>query len=278
MYTAAMLKLLKPQHRNSSVHIFNSVRNLVTSTMAVSNFKKSLKTPFIGAFQMISDPIVTEQYGNLFGAVLIDQQHGLLDERTAFECVQRLEKFPSCFPIIRVCDNSTALISRALDAGAPGILAPMINTKEEAKKLVDQCRYPPEGLRSWGPTRALVLGTLPEEANKYVRVFAMIETGTAIENLEEILDVEGLDGVFVGPCDLSISLGVKPLMDLNHPTMLAAQKKVLDCCKKRNKIAMIMVGDREMATKKLNEGWDGIFPGADITWIINAAKQFSDLV
>ena len=89
MYTAAMLKLLKPQHRNSSVHIFNSVRNLVTSTMAVSNFKKSLKTPFFGAFQMISDPIVTEQYGNLFGAVLIDQQHGLLDERTAFECVQR---------------------------------------------------------------------------------------------------------------------------------------------------------------------------------------------
>ena len=83
--------------------------------------------------------------------------------------------------------------------------------------------------------RALVLGTQPEEANKYVRVFAMIETGTAIENLEEILDVEGLDGVFVGPCDLSISLGVKPLMDLNHPTMLAAQKKVLDCCKKRNK-------------------------------------------
>ena len=97
---------------------------------------------------------MTEQYGALgFGAVLIDQQHGLLDERTAFEAVSRLEKFPACFPIIRVCDNTTALISRALDAGAPGILAPMINNAEEAKRLVDQCRYPPEGLRSWGPTR-----------------------------------------------------------------------------------------------------------------------------
>ena len=86
--------------------------------------------------------LVTEQYAKLgFGAVLIDQQHGLLDERTAFECVQRLEKFPDCFPIVRVCDNSTALISRALDAGACGIIAPMINNPQEAKSLVDQCRY-----------------------------------------------------------------------------------------------------------------------------------------
>ena len=97
---------------------------------------------------------MTEQYAALgFGAVLIDQQHGLLDERTAFECVQRLEKFPGCFPIVRVCDNSIALISRALDAGAVGVLAPMINTAAEARALVEQCRYPPRGVRSWGPTR-----------------------------------------------------------------------------------------------------------------------------
>jgi len=230
---------------------------------------------------MISDPIVTEQYGALgFGAVLIDQQHGLLDERTAFECVQRLEKFPSVFPIIRVCDNSTALISRALDAGGVGILAPMINTKEEAKKLVEQCRYPPQGVRSWGPTRALMLHPLtqPDDANKYVKVFAMIETGEAIKNLDEILDVEGLDGVFVGPADLSISLGVKPVMDLNHPEMVTATSKVLNACKARGKVAMIMVGDQEMAKKKLADGWSGVFPGADITWIINAAKEFHQLV
>lgn len=164
---------------------------------------------------------MTEQYGALgFGAVLIDQQHGLLDERTAFEAVSRLEKFPACFPIIRVCDNTTALISRALDAGAPGILAPMTNNAEEAKRLVDQCRYPPEGLRSWGPTRchdmlyvrsleylatlmlfrAMVLHPLlqPEEANQRVRVFAMIETAEAIRNIDSILNVPGLDGIFVG--------------------------------------------------------------------------------
>merc|ERR1711874_303317 len=140
-----------------------NIRSVSVNTMAaaLSNTNEKMKSSFVGAFQMISDPIVTEQYAKLgFGAVLIDQQHGLLDERTAFECVQRLEKFPDCFPIVRVCDNSTALISRALDAGACGIIAPMIETAE------------------------------------------------AIKNLDAILDVEGLDGVFVGPYDLSISLGI----------------------------------------------------------------------
>ena len=101
-------------------------RTASTTAMSLSNTAKTLKTPFVGAFQMLSDPLLTEHYAHLgFGAVLIDQQHGLLDERTAFECVQRLEKFPSCFAIIRVCENTTALISRALDAGACGIIAPI---------------------------------------------------------------------------------------------------------------------------------------------------------
>merc|ERR1712203_904155 len=130
----------------------------IMSSAALSNVKKTLTAPFVGAFQMLADPLLTEHYAKAgLRAVLIDQQHGLLDERTAFECVQRLEKFPDCFPIVRVCDNSTALISRALDAGACGIIAPMINNPQEAKSLVDQCRYPPHGLRSWGPTRALIL-------------------------------------------------------------------------------------------------------------------------
>jgi len=250
-------------------------------TMALSNFNKTLKTPFVGAFQMIADPLVTEQYGALgFGAVLIDQQHGLLDERTAFEAVSRLEKFPACFPIIRVCDNTTALISRALDAGAPGILAPMINNAEEAKRLVDQCRYPPEGLRSWGPTRAMVLHPLlqPEEANQRVRVFAMIETAEAIRNIDSILNVPGLDGIFVGPSDLSISLGVTPKHDLTQPEMVAATSKVLAGCKARNKVAMLMTPTEELARQKLAEGWDGVFPGADISWMINAARPFANIL
>merc|ERR1711913_151433 len=193
-------------------------------TMALSNTNKKMKSSFVGAFQMISDPIVTEQYAKLgFGAVLIDQQHGLLDERTAFECVQRLEKFPTCFPIVRVADNTPALISRALDAGACGIVALMISNREDAQRLVDQCRYAPEGKRSWGPTRALAGDITPEQANEYVKVFAMIETREAIENLDSILDLEGVDGAFLGPANLSISFGITKDLGLpKDPEVVAA--------------------------------------------------------
>merc|ERR1712098_603276 len=249
------------------------------SDMSLSNTAKTLKTPLVGAFQMLSDPLLTEHYARLgFGAVLIDQQHGLLDERTAFECVQRLEKFPHCFPIVRVADNSTALISRALDAGACGIIAPMINTVEDAKKLVEQCRYAPEGKRSWGPTRALILDAGTEDANTHVKVFAMIETAEAIKNLDSILDLDGLDGAFVGPCDLSISLGVAPSLIPSDPVVLSAIEKVLEGCKKRGKIGMLMCGDKKSGETALKQGWSGVFPGADITWMIGAAKEMSSII
>ena len=228
---------------------------------------------------MLADPLLTEHYAKLgFGSVLIDQQHGLLDERTAFECVQQLEKFPSCFPIIRVCDNTTALISRALDAGACGIIAPMINNVEDAKRLVDQCRYAPVGKRSWGPTRALIVDAGPEQANDYVKVFAMIETGEAIKNLDSILDLDGLDGAFVGPSDLSISLGVAPSGSPTDPTVVAAIKKVLEGCQARGKLCLLYCGDKERAQAALAEGWSGVFPGADVGWMIAATKEFADVV
>merc|ERR1711915_882443 len=214
----------------------------------------------VGAFQMLSDPLLTEHYANLgFGAVLIDQQHGLLDERTAFECVQRLEKFPSCFPIIRVCDNSTALISRALDAGACGIIAPMINNLEDAKKLVEQCRYAPAGKRSWGPTRALIVDAGTKQANDYVKVFAMIETAEAIQNLDSILDLA-------------------PSGSPTDPTVVAAIRKVLEGCQKRGKLSMLYCGDKERAKESLAEGWSGVFLGADIGWMMAAAKEYAEIV
>ena len=261
-----------------------------------------------------------------FGAVLIDQQHGLLDERTAFECVQRLEKFPDCFPIVRVCDNSTALISRALDAGACGNVDTRHHNSDDElhfsrnHRANDQhsCRGQELGGSVSVPSprpaqlgthkvsqtlhclgqrtshvRALILDAGPDDANKYVKAFAMIETAEAIKNLDAILDVEGLDGVFVGrsfkseaaflnlhfkgPYDLSISLGIKPMGDLTQADMVAVTRKVLEGCKARGKVAMLMVGSVEMAQQKLDEGWNGVFPGADITWIINAAKQFSNI-
>jgi len=266
-------------------HIMRYSRTLLqqTTTMsssALSNVKKTLTAPFVGAFQMLADPLLTEHYAKAgLRAVLIDQQHGLLDERTAFECVQRLEKFPTCFPIVRVADNTPALISRALDAGACGIVAPMISTRDDAQRLVEQCRYAPHGKRSWGPTRALIGEATTQQANDYVKVFAMIETREAIENLDSILDLEGLDGAFLGPSDLSISLGVPTDLGLpKDPEVIAAIQKVLDGCKARGKMGLIYCGDNERAKACLKQGWSGVFPGADIGWVAAAARASASIV
>merc|ERR1719445_1608575 len=263
-----------------SSSLLQQAATTVISSSALSNVKKTLTAPFVGAFQMLADPLLTEHYAKAgLKAVLIDQQHGLLDERTAFECVQRLEKFPTCFPIVRVADNTPALISRALDAGACGIVAPMINNKEDAQRLVDQCRYAPKGKRSWGPTRALIGDITPEQANDYVKVFAMIETREAIENLDSILDLEGVDGAFLGPADLSISFGITKDLGLpKDPGVVAAIQKVLDGCKSRGKLGLIYCGDSQRAQTCLQQGWSGVFPATDIKWLVTAAKSAASIL
>merc|ERR1712130_938375 len=252
----------------------------IAMSSQLSNVHKTLKPPFVGVFQKVADPIVSEHFAKAgLGVVLIDQQHGLLDERTSFECLQRLEKFPDCFPMVRVADNTPALISRALDAGACGIVAPMINNREDAQRLVDQCRYAPHGKRSWGPTRALIGEATTQQANDYVKVFAMIETREAIENLDSILDLQGLDGAFLGPSDLSISLGVPTDLGLpKDPEVIAAIQKVLEGCKARGKMGLIYCGDNERAKACLKQGWSGVFPGADIGWVAAAARASASIV
>jgi len=282
-----------------------------TMSSELSNVHKGLKPPFVGVFQKVADPIVSEHFAKAgLGVVLIDQQHGLLDERTSFECLQRLEKFPACFPMVRVADNTPALISRALDAGACGIVAPMINNKEDAQRLVDQCRYAPKGKRSWGPTRALAGDITPEQANEYVKVFAMIETREAIENLDSILDLDvrailgkanknsktsanqrkarannkpiiaqGVDGAFLGPADLSISFGITKDLGLpKDPEVVAAIQKVLDGCKSRGKLGLIYCGDSQRAQTCLQQGWSGVFPATDIKWLVTAAKSAASIL
>merc|ERR1719184_144732 len=100
----------------------------------------------------------------------------------------------------------------------------------------------------------------------------MIETAEAIKNLDEILDLEGLDGAFVGPSDLSISLGVAPSGSPTDPTVVAAIKKVLQGCQRRKKVSLLYCGDKDRARAALAEGWSGVFPGADIGWVMAAAQ------
>jgi 4-hydroxy-2-oxoheptanedioate aldolase len=157
-------------------------------------------------------PIVAEMIGREgFPAVTLDGQHGLWDINAILTTIAAVRQGGSA-PIVRVPVGDFATVSRVLDFGAEGIIAPMINTPADARALAAAAKYPPLGERSWGPHRATTLAGISDqsvylrEANDHIVTLAMIETRTALQNLDAIVDTPGVDGLFLGPSDLSIAL------------------------------------------------------------------------
>ncbi|HTV38168.1 MAG TPA: aldolase/citrate lyase family protein [Xanthobacteraceae bacterium] len=157
-------------------------------------------------------PLVAETLArDGFPAVTIESQHGLWDVAGILNGVAAIRQGGAA-PIVRVPLGDFALVSRALDFGAEGIIAPMINTPADARAFAAAAKFPPLGERSWGPHRAMTLGSVPDmatylrEANDHVVTLAMIETRTALANFEAIITTPGIDGFFLGPSDLSIAL------------------------------------------------------------------------
>src|SRR5439155_882281 len=143
-------------------------------------------------------------------------------------------------PLARVPWNDPAWIMKILDAGAYGIICPMINTRREAEALVAAVRYYPAGYRSWGPVRASIYaGTdySPAKANDEIVVMPMIETAEAVKNIDDILSVPGIDAVYVGPADLSITLGCTPKLDQTEQPVVEAQQVIAAACKHLNGFA-----------------------------------------
>jgi 4-hydroxy-2-oxoheptanedioate aldolase len=164
-------------------------------------------------------PIVAEMLGREgFAAVTLEAQHGLWDTASLLTGVAAVRQAGAA-PIVRVPVNDFALASRVLDFGAEGLIAPMINTAADARAFAAAAKYPPVGERSWGPHRATMLAGLPDqsvylrEANDHVITLAMIETRTALTNLDAIVDTPGIDGLFLGPSDLSIALSDGKTLD-----------------------------------------------------------------
>ena len=157
-------------------------------------------------------PIVAETIGREgFAAVTLEAQHGLWDVNALLTGVAAVRQSGAA-PVVRVPVGDFALVSRALDFGAEGIIAPMINTQADARAYVSFAKFPPIGERSWGPHRATTLANMPDqkvylrEANDLTVTFAMIETRTALDNVEAIAATPGIDALFLGPADLSIAL------------------------------------------------------------------------
>jgi 4-hydroxy-2-oxoheptanedioate aldolase len=157
-------------------------------------------------------PLVAETLArDGFSAVTIESQHGLWDVGGILAGIAAVRQGGAA-PIVRVPLGDFALVSRALDFGAEGIIAPMINTAADARAFAAAAKFPPLGERSWGPHRAMTLGGVSDqsvflrEANDHVVTLAMIETRTALQNLDAIMETPGIDGFFLGPSDLSIAL------------------------------------------------------------------------
>ena len=163
----------------------------------------------------------------------IDMQHGVIDYQVAVTMLQAINTTET-IPFVRVPWNEPGIIMKMLDAGAMGVIIPMVNTVEEAKAAVGACRYFPNGYRSFGPTRV----SLRQGSDYYAKsgdeiaVIPMIETQQALDNLDDILDVPGIDAVYVGPADLSITLGLPPGMS-NEGAFEEARIRIAEACRKR---------------------------------------------
>lgn len=191
-----------------------------------------------------------------FDAVTIDLQHGLSDLQTALPMLQIIDGLG--LPVlVRVPWLEPGIIMKVLDFGASGIICPMINTPEEAKRLVDYCRYAPKGQRSFGPTRAgIAFGAdYATKANDHLVILPMIETSAALERAEEIASVEGVSGVYVGPADLGLSLGATATLAPTAPHVLAAIDTILAAARRAGKFAGTHCGTPEMVTDMHAKGF-----------------------
>lgn len=202
-----------------------------------------------------------------FPAVSCDNQHGLFDVQGTMNGIAAI-RAAGAAPMARVPLGDFAAVSRVLDFGAEGVVAPMINTVEDARALAAAAKFPPVGERSWGPARALMLNGLSmpdylKRANRETVTFAMIETRTALSNLDAILATPGIDGVFIGPSDLSITLSKGKTLDPVSKEVDAVGDRVVAAAKKAGKIAAAYTATAERAADHAARGFRFIAVGSD---------------
>ena len=207
-------------------------------------------------------------------SLTLDMQHGVIDYPNAVGMLQAISS-TKVVPLARVNWNEPGQIMKILDAGAYGIICPMVSNKKEAENFVKACMYPPDGYRSYGPIRGLVYGgpDYADEANNEILRFAMIETKESLENLDEIMKTPGLDGIYIGPADLSLAIGEKPSFDKPEgDPVYEVIMKILDHAKKNKIIAGIQNEQPEYAEKMINKGFQLVTIGSDQRYMTGASK------
>ena len=204
----------------------------------------------------------------------IDMQHGVIDYGQMVTMLQAISTTPTV-PIVRVPWLEPGIVMKSLDAGAYGVICPMVNTREEAQRLVAYTHYAPRGNRSFGPVRANLYGgsDYATKANDTIVVFAMIETKQALDNLDDILSVEGLDAVYIGPSDLSLALGCRPGFDDVDPPVAQAMAHILARAKAHGVRAAVHNGLPEVAKARAAMGFDLVTVSSDARILIAGSQQ-----
>jgi 4-hydroxy-2-oxoheptanedioate aldolase len=192
-----------------------------------------------------------------FDSVTVDLQHGVQDYLSMVQCFQAMQAHPVT-PLVRVPWNEPGIIGKVLDGGAMGVICPMVNNRREAEALVRYAKYPPRGSRSNGPIRAALYGEASAyqvTANDETLVLPMIETREAVENMDDILDVAGIAGVYVGPSDLAFSYGRAPKFDHEEPVFLEIYAKLIAACGQRGLYAGIHTASAAYAARAIGMGF-----------------------
>jgi 4-hydroxy-2-oxoheptanedioate aldolase len=209
-----------------------------------------------------------------FDSLTVDMQHGLMHYDVALTMLQAVST-TRVTPLARVPWNEPGIIMKMLDAGCYGIICPMISSREECERFVGACRYPPAGYRSYGPTRASIYGgsDYAANANDTVLTLAMIETKGAMDNLDAIMSVPGLDGIYVGPADLSQALGGPPGADWQDGPVPAALEEILATAKRHGLFAGIHNGSSSYSKAMIEKGFDFVTIASDLQYLNTFARQ-----
>ncbi len=230
----------------------------------------------LGSWIQIGHPVCAEVMARAgFDWLCVDLEHGAIDLETTTNIFRGLSGF-DCIPVARLPLNDPIWIHRTLDAGARALIIPMVKTAAEAERAVREAKYPPQGARGIGYSRANLYGADFESyvasANDEIAMVMQIEHKDAISNLDAILRVEGVDGVFIGPLDLSGSMGITGQLD--HPQMKAALEVYRTACRAHKKAAgmHIIRPDQASIRRALDEGYTMLALGLDDVFIEQSAR------
>jgi 4-hydroxy-2-oxoheptanedioate aldolase len=221
--------------------------------------------PTLGGWLSVPSAVTAEATARVgFDYVCIDTQHGAIEYSDAVALVQAI-LLGGSRPIIRVPWNEPGIIGKMLDAGAHGVIVPMVNSVEEAEAAVRACRYTPDGARSFGPAMASMRadGAYVDWAADHVAVIPMIETTQAIAQLDDILAVPGIDAIYVGPADLSLTLGLPPKNNDDSPAFIEALETVVAGCKRAGIVPGIH-SSGELTPKRLEMGFQMVTVCTDL--------------